>query len=235
MLEVVEMPAKFVEELDMILPFDETYDVYLNGSHIATLVASPGFEREMALGLLLGSRSIVSSSQIEAIAVENRRIEVRASGEVKRPKIAIDDCVGMIEIAASERSAMKVKRTTIEALVEDFHTRNRYHGVQACGIYDLSKMRGIVAFDVSRFASVAKAIGASEQMGFKADSSIMIASGRISGDMVAMALGRGMPVVVGFKSIMYSALRAALMGGVTVILSRGKEMKVLSYPWRVID
>lgn len=235
MLEIRELPAMFVEELGVTMPVDEVYELYVNGSQIATLVASPGHEREMVLGFLLGARVIKSSTQVEEIVVEDKRIEVRASGDVRKPRIAIDDCVGMVELMEPRRSEVRIEKKRLEELVSDFHARNRYHGVQACGVYDIISERGVMAFDVSRFVAVAKALGAAELSSLKPEGSVLIASGRVSGDMISMALGVGISMVVGFKSIMYSALKTALLGGATVILFRGKEMKVLSYPSRVVD
>ncbi|MEN2999760.1 MAG: formate dehydrogenase accessory sulfurtransferase FdhD [Acidilobaceae archaeon] len=233
MFQVEEARAEFREELGIKMPVDEAFDLYANNSYVTTLVMSPSYVEEAVVGFLVGSRIASSPRDILGIARNERRVEVKLKGEPRRPRLFVDDCVGLVERGAPVRSRLKVDRETFWEAVGDFEERNRFHGVQAAGIYEVSSRRGIVAFDVSRFSSVAKAIGALLISGLDPGSAVAIASGRISSDLVSMVANSGIPILVGFKSLLYGGFRSAALLGLTLVLVRGGEAKVLTYPERV--
>ncbi|MCX8196255.1 MAG: formate dehydrogenase accessory sulfurtransferase FdhD [Acidilobaceae archaeon] len=235
MFEVKEAWAEFREEMGISLPLDEPFDVYVNGSYLATLLMSPSHVEEAALGFLVGSRTVSSPRDVMRLSREGRKVEVDVKGEPRRPKVFVDDCVGLVEAGVPVRSKLRVSMGTLMEVVKDFEERNRFHGVQATGAYDVSSGRAVIAFDVSRFSSTAKAIGASILSGLDIGSCIFIASGRLSGDLVSMVANAGAPVLVGFKSLLYGGLRSAMLLGITLVLIRGGEPKVLTYPERVLS
>ncbi|MCS7107313.1 MAG: formate dehydrogenase accessory sulfurtransferase FdhD [Acidilobaceae archaeon] len=233
MFQVSEARAEFREEMDIRMPIDEAFDLYVNDSYVTTLVMSPSHVEEAVVGFLVGSRAVSSLGDIVGISRSDRRVDVRLRGELKRPRLFVDDCVGLVEGGAPVRSKLKINRQVFWEVVGDFEERNRFHGLQAAGIYDTSSRRAFVSFDVSRFSSVAKAIGTSLLSGADLSSSVAIASGRISADLVAMVANCGIPILAGFKSLLYGGFRNAALLGLTLVLIRGGEVRVLTYPERV--
>ncbi|MEM0497551.1 MAG: formate dehydrogenase accessory sulfurtransferase FdhD [Acidilobaceae archaeon] len=231
---VFEVLAEFRVEDGIVMPVDGVYSVYVNGSYVSSLVMSPCYVSEAVIGFLVGSGVVGSLSDIIGVSIGDGNVDVSCKGPVRPVRLYVDDCVGFIESGGFVKSRVRVDRGLVEGVVSDFMSRlDRFHGVQATGLYDLSSNNAVIAFDVSRFMSIAKALGYALTRGFSLDKSIAVASGRVSGDLVSMIARLGIPILVGFKSILYSGFKYSILLGVTLILYRGGELRILSYPERI--
>jgi formate dehydrogenase accessory protein FdhD len=96
----------------------------------------------------------------------------------------------------------------------------------------------VVAYDVSRYSSLAKALGYAIKSKYNMGESVVVTSGRASGDLIVMTANTGIPVVATTKSPIYSGYVAAITYKVTLItISRRSgevKLRVLAYPERVV-
>ncbi len=95
-----------------------------------------------------------------------------------------------------------------------------------------------MAYDVSRYSSLAKALGYAIKNKYNMGESVVVTSGRASGDLIVMTANTGIPMVVTTKSPIYSGYVAAITYKVTLItISRRSgevKLRVLTYPERVV-
>lgn len=240
--KVVESPVEYYVSEDLPpMPVDSVFDVYVNGGYVATLVMSPYWVEEATIGFLVGE-GMVGLGDIRGITVsrESRVVGVEVSNFKGRRRFFFDDCVALAEQASPVKSTARVAATTLEDLIGDFESRSSTKpGVQATGVYDLGRGEAVIAYDVSRYSSLAKALGYALKHKFNMGESILVTTGRASGDLITMTANTGIPIAITTKNPIYSGYIAAITYKVTLIVtSKSKNGKVnlkpLTYPERLI-
>jgi len=238
---VVELNADYYLSGDLPpMPIDSSFDVYVNGGYVASLVMSPSWVEEAVIGFLVGE-GMVSFNGIKSLTVsrESKVVSVEVEGFKGRRKFFFDDCVALMSQASKVKSELKVPITVLEELYMDFEFRSsEKQGVQVTGVYDLRSMGGVVAYDVSRYSSLAKALGYAIKHNFNVRESMVITTGRASGDLIVMTANTGIPIVVTTKNPIYSGYIAAITYRVTLVIALRKGddviLKILTYPERVV-
>ena len=239
---VVELNADYyVSEGLPPMPFDSSFDVYVNGGYVASLVMSPSWVEEAVIGFLVGEgMALFNGIKGLDVSFESKSVNVIIEGFKGRKRFFFDDCVALASQASRVMSGLRVSRVILEKLYEDFESRSSgKQGLQATGVYDLVGRRGVIAYDVSRYSSLAKALGYAVKNKYNMGESAVITSGRASGDLIVMTANTGIPIVVTTKNPIYSGYVAAVTYKVTLVTvsSRGDrlELRVLTYPERVVE
>jgi len=238
---VTELNANYYISDDLPpMPLDSSFDIYVNGGYVATLVVSPSWVEEAVIGFLVGE-GMASFDGIRGLDVgfESKAVSVIADGFRGRRRFFFDDCVALASQASIVKSELRIPRSALEVLYEDFDSRSSgKQGLQATGLYDIKGRRGVVAYDVSRYSSLAKALGYAIKNKYNMGESVVVTSGRASGDLIVMTANTGIPMVVTTKSPIYSGYVAAITYKVTLItISRRSgevKLRVLTYPERVV-
>ncbi len=236
---LVELKASYyVSEGLPPMPYDSSFKVNVNGVFYTDLAASPDYIEDSIVGLLAGNNAIKSKGDIISLNIdrESNTIDVKIAGEVAPRRLFIDDCIALASRGSKVKPGFKLEREILDALVEDFESRGRgFQGLQATGLYSKDDKVAIIAFDVSRYVSTCKAIGRALREDLNLKSSIAIATGRATGDLVALLANVGVPVVIVSKGPVYSGFAMAALLGVTLIIYRRLgEFTVLTYPERVV-
>jgi len=239
---VVELNADYyVSEGLPPMPLDSSFDVYVNGGYVASLVMSPSWVEEAVIGFLVGEgMALFNGIKGLDVSFESKSVNVVVEGFRGRRRFFFDDCVALASQASRVTSRLRVSRVVLEKLYEDFDSRSSgKQGLQATGVYDLTGRRGVIAYDVSRYSSLAKALGYAVKNRYDVGGSVVVTSGRASGDLVVMIANTGIPIVATTKSPIYSGYVAAVTYKVTLVIvsSRGDRpgLRVLTYPERVVE
>ncbi len=239
---VVELNVSYYLSEDLPpMPLDSSFDVYVNGGYVASLVLSPSWVEEAVIGFLVGE-GMASFNDIKGldVSMESKAVNVVIEGFRGRRRFFFDDCVALASQASRVTSRLEVSKTVLEKLYEDFDLRSsEKQGVQATGLYDLRGGRGVIAYDVSRYSSLAKALGYAIKHSYNMGESVVITTGRASGDLIAMTANSGVPIVVTTKNPIYSGYVAATTYKVTLIIASRREgrirLKTLTYPERILE
>jgi FdhD protein len=219
--------------------------ISINGREVVGLYCTPLQIRELAVGLIM-TESIAEGICIDRMSIvygEEIEVDVPAEGEVRTGGASITSgCVGGItfkkdltDTAKGEKTA--VASSAITGLFGKFHRRSSLYELTGC-VHSaaLSDGREIVFFaeDIGRHNAVDKALGSAVIEGIDPRGMIMLASGRLSSEIVAKCARWAVPIAVSRTAPTALALEIAAETGVTVVgFVRGDRMNVYTHPERI--
>jgi len=251
LLKLSNSEAKQIEDEVAV---DTPVEVYVENNHFITLWASPGMERELAVGHLLAEGIIDSSNEVEAMVQDSkvliklktdRQLRLETSKVYRIIKTACgSETPGSLSLLDRLRkprvaSQLRVKPEAVLKIVSELNNRSRVfkatggtHSAMLC-----TSEGEVLAYaeDVGRHNAIDKVIGqhALEHRTFS--DCILISSGRQPNDMVLKAARVSIPMVVSQAAPLESGIKAAEETGVTLIcFMRGKRMNIFTNPKRVL-
>lgn len=233
----------------------------LEPARVAVTMRTPGHERELAVGflftegLLSGREALASPSVREALAIAGRSnvITVRLKGDfdasaLQRNFYATSSCgvCGKASIDQVERDVRAIKselvvdRALIEALPEQLRAAQsqfaRTGGLHAAGVFSArdGALR-CVREDVGRHNAMDKALGRMVLQGaVPLDDCVVMASGRLSFELVQKVAMAGAPVLCAVSAPSSLAIDAARRFGVTLVgFVRDRRCTVYAHTSRV--
>ena len=71
------------KEIIDLIAMDKPINIFVNGEHFVTLIASPKNIRELAIGHLLGEGAITSFGDIEQITVKGVKVTVKTKNKIQ--------------------------------------------------------------------------------------------------------------------------------------------------------
>lgn len=227
--------------------------IFLNNRELVTLLCSPDNLDSLAAGFLFSEGLIKARSDIEEIIVDDQLgvIRVRAKktdpdeSRYTSPRLITSGCGGAASFYSTHdvdlpkiESNLKISSSDIFALVKAFqHYSPTYfatHGTHSAALCDAG---GILAFseDIGRHNAVDKLFGRCLLENIPTANRIILASGRISFEILQKVTRRAVPVIVSISAPMSIGIKMAEKLGITLIGSaRGQSMYVFSHPERVI-
>lgn len=223
---------------------DAVVRLMVNGRTIAWFDVSPEMLMELAVGYLLSEGLADNVEEILRVDVKGRVISVEIDRDLDRvePRYYSIGCGLLSGEAGVPRVASNLKVSAAELL----EVSNRLTelglagrgtgGVHSALLYDYVEGSRAFAEDVGRHNAVDKAIGlkALGKRG-KFGDSILITSGRLSGEVVLKAANVGIPIVASFKAPIYTGISMAERAGITLVgFLRGRRMNVYTHPMRVL-
>jgi FdhD protein len=236
-----------LEPMDRPVVQEQPLTVYVNGRELAVLLCTPSKVRELVVGFLTFEGIIRDVESIRSLTVEElfNYADVRLAGDFVPPRrrVHTSGCGGGITFSLEVRdSGARHDRATVEpaALFSLFHQLYREaHGYrESRGIHTAALAEGdkllIVAEDVGRHNAVDKVCGEALLRGIRATGKILLATGRISSEMLRKAAHMGTPIVVSRTSATSLSVDFAKRLGLTLIgYVRGDTFYVYSHPERL--
>ena len=226
--------------------------IRVNGRELVELMCSPHQLTALVVGFLSLEGVIDGYDEIDAIRVclEDRVAEVRLARE-PRPlpdrRIVTSGCTGGVSfgayLAELDRfrlppDTMLLKPPRLYGLLRDLYERSTLYR-QSGGVHTslLAESTGrvlAVAEDVGRHNTIDKLRGEALIRGLDTRGLLIVASGRISSEMLLKAAIMGVPVVASRTSPTQLAVTLAERLGLTVVgYLRSASMNVYTHPWRV--
>lgn len=207
-------------------------------------------------GLLFTTRLINAPSDILQLDVRNQLAKVQLKDDCQlqeklvslRPtsRIATGVCgpeegaIGtwracdLPPIESSYKLLHSVIKRAIQNLNQEMPLFRRTGGTHGAGLADAQGNLLIVAEDVGRHNVVDRVIGKALQEGYPFSSSIMVCTGRLTGDLVLKVAVAGIPFLASISAAITSGIELAEMAGITLIgFVRGSRMNIYSHPDRI--
>jgi FdhD protein len=244
---------KGVREMEDTVAEDKAVCIFVNMEHYRTLIASPEMIKELAYGHLRSEGLIKSLEEIRTYEINSGNIYLELNKEVElgyniriRGDIITTACGSFSPVPLKTSlgdltisSNILVEAEKILLMVKSLNRRDTiYRLTGGTHMASLCSVEGdILAFaeDVGRHNAVDKVIGAGLIKGVDFERSVLISSGRQSGEMVLKAARCGIPIVASVAAPITSGINIAKAAGITLIcFVRGRRMNVLTHENRVL-
>ncbi len=239
-----------VEAVAMETPIN----LYLGREHVATVLASPGQMKELAVGFLVDEGIMPTVDEIGEIVVRGLDVRVQTAKDVKLRLKAygaarmITTSCGSVEaflrlLDRMEKpkvtSDLKVHPQAILQMVGELNKQSLTFKATGCthaaAVFAPDEVCVSFAEDVGRHTAVDKALGAALLTKVDLHSCTLTSTGRLSGDIVLKAARIGLPIVASIAGPLYSGIHAAEKTQVTLVaFVRGQRMNVYSHPERIL-
>ncbi len=250
---------KFEQRRDFVA--EETpLHIFLNQTHYVTILCSPDQLKELAIGHLLSEGVLKSTNEIREIHMEEgRKCRVRLKPDIDAEKrISISQPFNRLIVSACGSSnywplsklidrlslaklelGLTVEAKIISESVKQLNTLaetfRKTGGVHVAALYSARGELLTFSEDVGRHNAVDKVIGAGILKKLDFESSFLVLSGRLTGDIVLKAARMRIPIIASIAATINSGLEVAQRTRVTSIgFVRGKRMNVYTYPERIV-
>ncbi|WP_031517958.1 formate dehydrogenase accessory sulfurtransferase FdhD [Desulfofalx alkaliphila] len=227
--------------------------LFLNGDEFVTLVCSPQYLKELAVGFLCSEGILQQPSDLHDISVDEEEgiIHVSANAgqaEKRFLKRYITSCCGRgrssFYFVNDAKSMSVVDSTTfvtprhIWQLSTDLEEQSTLFK-ETGGVHNaaLCTADQVVVFfeDIGRHNAVDKIFGHCFLNNIPFDDKIMVFSGRISSEILIKVAKMGLPILVSRSAPTALAVEMAVELGLTVVgFARGKRLNIYANPWRVV-
>lgn len=223
--------------------------IYVNGQELATFMCTPHRLEELALGFLRSEGFIQGLADIELLTRSGGQgtcVDVWLRNQSFEPparRIITSGCGGGITFDdLSQRHAPLNTRASItpaqvSELMKKLHLAaelyNEVRGVHTSALSDGSELL-LVAQDVGRHNTIDRLWGQALQQGISTEGRILLASGRISSEMLNKAAKMKVPIVISRTSPTSLSVELGRAWHITVIgYARGNSFRVYSAEERV--
>jgi FdhD protein len=226
--------------------------LYVNGVELATFMCSPMAPGDLALGFLRSEQIIDSLADVRSwrVAENGECVDVWLNKSFEAPtrRVITAGCGGgvtfddLAQTRAPLDDTLQVTASQITAWMKQMHQRaelyNAVRGVHTSTLCDPEGEPGsdvLIAQDLGRHNTIDRLWGIAMQRNVDTRGKVLIASGRISSEMLSKAARMGVPVVVSRTSPTSLSVRLGATWNITVIgYCRGEQFRVYTAPERVL-
>jgi FdhD protein len=220
--------------------------LYINGEELATIMATPHELPCLALGFLKNEGLVDSYEEVDQIHLsENHCVDVWLTHTIQKPERAImtTGCGRGITFKDPEvdLKPLEVDRETRPEVLFDLFTKlhfpgslyARSRGVHTAGLSDGTDVLAI-AEDVGRHNTIDKLLGKCMLEGIETRGRILLATGRVSSEMLVKGASMGCPIIASRNSATSMSVEMARRWNITLIgYVKQNTMRVYSHPERL--
>jgi|Deesub1362B_J571_1020462.scaffolds.fasta_scaffold00058_49 FdhD protein len=221
------------------IPLEVFRRIYINDLRIATLIASPGYEKELALGFCF-SEGFLKKEDVKKILVEGENIFISTEADFREREFLLDSsgCLGTrISELPEVSSEIRVKVDTILEAVKELNSEEyeKSKGIHSACFFKTSGELVKRISDVGRSNALDKIIGWCLLNEVKMEDGFIFLSGRHSASTIMKIARAGIPIAISKTSSLSMAIDLANICKIT-LCSFADEKKVLVYthPERII-
>lgn len=223
--------------------------IYVNGAELATFMCTPHHLEELALGFLRSEGFIQSPDDIRLLKISAAEhcVDIWLHDTDFTPptrRIITSGCGGGVTFDDLSRrqesldSTATVHPRQIRELMQKLHQAselyNEVRGVHTSALSDGRQLL-LVAQDVGRHNTIDRLWGQAMQKGIATKDRILLASGRISSEMLNKAAKMQIPIVVSRTSPTSLSVELGRAWNVTIVgYARGRNFRVYSVPERIL-
>lgn len=244
--KITKINGSVYDETDDLIAIEKKVRISVNGKSVLSLYCTPSMIREFVVGVIHNEGLLSGEWCAERITIEygdEITVDVPATGSLREgEKIVTSGCGGGVSFArtgpenritdSAVFSAAKLKN-----IFREFQRKSEAYkltgGVHSAAVTDGDNIL-IFAEDIGRHNAVDKAIGyfILEKMDFAGK--IMLASGRLSSEIVLKCIRSGIPVLVSRAAPTSLAVELAQDANLTIVgFMRGDRMNVYSGKERI--
>jgi len=222
--------------------------LYVNGQELVTLLCTPSKLEALVVGFLSFEGIIRGLEDIRSLTIldEEGYADVWLVSDFVPPRrrVHTSGCGGGITFSLEAHgSAALLDDTTVDPnslfpLIRELYIEAQSYresrGIHAAALADGEKLL-IVTEDVGRHNAIDKICGEAMLRGIPTTGKILLATGRISSEMLRKAAHMGTPIVVSRTSATTLAIELAKRLGLTLIgYVRGDSFLIYSHPERLV-
>jgi len=223
--------------------------IYVNGDELATIMGTPHQQDALALGFLKNEDLIKNLSEVALIYVSKLGccVDVWLNHAFIKPERVIitsgcgggvtfdDPSIGIEPLQSNLRVSPDLLRSAFRQLQPPKSLYARSGGVHAAGLLDVETEQILVVVeDVGRHNAIDKLTGICLQQSIPTQDRILLATGRISSEMLRKAALMGCPIMASRNSPTSLSVDMAQAWQVTLIgYVRGGKLRVYSHPERL--
>jgi FdhD protein len=229
--------------------------VYLNGLELATILCTPEYVPDLAVGYLYTERIIKNADDISSLKYDEKKSTVRVvlkernfSAEALREAETIEPgCfstrsffrISGVDLLTKVESDLTLGRENLAALVREVQKSSTLYAATG-GVHNaaLCEPDRVLFFseDIGRHNAVDKVIGLCINNSISIDDKIIITSGRISSAILQKIVRASVPILISRSAPTSEAVRLSKVFGVTMIgFARGKRFNVYSNSYRIVS
>jgi FdhD protein len=237
----VQVDAEVIEEA--------LVTIYVNGEELATIMSTPREQDKLALGFLKNERLIQGIEDVEHLHISENGccVDVWLNHAVSKPERVIittgcgggvtfdDPSLGIEPLQDELRISPAVLSRLFNKLQSPVSLYARTRGVHTAGLVDPLRRKLLVTTeDVGRHNTIDKLLGICLLEGIETRSRVLLATGRISSEMLRKGALMGCPVIASRNSPTSLSVEIAEAWNITLIgyVRRG-SMRVYTHPQRV--
>ncbi len=221
--------------------------IHVNGRELATFMCTPREQDELALGFLRAEGLIRSLAEVRdlTISAHGACVDVWLDHEVELPtrRIITSGCGGGVTFDDMQaRHAPLNTRTTITPeqifarMRELYQAANLYgvtQGIHTSALGDGERLL-LVAEDVGRHNTIDRLWGKALKQNVATEGLILLATGRISSEMLGKAAKMGIPIVASRTSATSLSVELGRAWNITVVgYVRRNSLRVYTAPHRI--
>lgn len=250
-INVNDNTKKLVEEAVAV---ESPVNLFVNDSYVITLLATPQYERELALGWLFSEGVIGTLDEVSKVVETEDAVRVTTEHPIEREKLQVVSVSRLLttacglsaskfmRIIGEEHSQIvesdyKVKAEKVIQMVKTLDQGRLFQSTGALHVAALFENEKLIAFaeDVGRHNTVDKVVGIAIQSRVEFSNTVLVSSGRQPADMVLKAARMGIPIVASRAAPIRSGIITAEKTGVTLIcFIRDDRMNVYTHPSRIV-
>lgn len=220
--------------------------LYVNGAEMVTFACTPTLQRELALGFLLNEGIIESLAEVGAayLCAAGACVDVWLHHAARAPgrHVLTSGCAGGITFDLQRALPPIESQITISIETAIAHLRTLQKaaplhrltgGTHTSGLFKNGQLVAL-AEDIGRHNTLDKLRGDCAQRGLETQDSVLVTTGRISGEMLNKAARMGCPVIVSRTTPTSLAIHMAQAWNITLIgYVRGNRATVYTGAQRI--
>ncbi|NWF99214.1 MAG: formate dehydrogenase accessory sulfurtransferase FdhD [Nitrospirae bacterium] len=234
-----------IETIDYIA-VEKKLQVVINGKEIVSFFCTPLQVRELVIGFLLTEGILKGHFCAESLSInygDEITVNITLDGEIEERQMTITSgCVGGVTFSAKKElnrisDNFVLNAETLKKLFIDFNQRAELFRMTGC-VHGaaIADRDGIIYFseDIGRHNAVDKIIGCCILENIPFPEKILMASGRLSSEIVTKAGKWGIPVISSRTSPTSRAVEIAEKAGITLVgFVRGDRFNIYSNSHRI--
>jgi FdhD protein len=222
---------------------EQTMELIINDTKLSSIVTTPEFHKELAVGYMVTEGAVKYRDDIEEITENNGRVflkirsfehfnlwyELRSSG-----------CIGVNWDKKDEEVKLKVEQSfRVDVLLDSVRylydeTQDRTGGVHSASLVDADGCLKYKALDIGRHNAIDKVVGMAVLNGDDLSKMFLVSSGRQPAGMVMKAVRAGIPLIISKSAPVSSGIDSAIRANITLCCyATTEKFKVFSAPERI--
>ena len=234
------------EEHDDSIALEKRLRIAVNGKEVLSLYCTPLMIRELVVGMFMTEDIIKGEWCAERMAIhyaDEVFVDIPAEGEAETDGAVITSgCIGGITFPKrlslqKLHDSFVISAEKIKAIYRKFQNVSELYKLTGC-VHSAALSNGseilCLAEDIGRHNAVDKVIGYAILENISFEDTIMLASGRLSSEIISKCARWGVPVVASRTSPTSLAVEIAEKSGVTVVgFIRADRLNVYTHPQRI--
>lgn len=245
-VSILRIRESSVEEVEDFVAVEQKVRISVNGKHALSLFCSPQMIREFVVGVVYNEGLISGGWCAERLSIEygeDIKVDIPATGTIAEGERTITSgCAGGISLnrklpeeKIADPSVFRLQ--DIRNLYRDFQRRSEGYkatgGVHSAALADAHKTL-VFTEDIGRHNAVDKVIGYALLEDIPFAGKVMLASGRLSSEIVSKCARCGIPLVISRAAPTSLSVEIAEASGLTLIgFARGDRMNIYAGRQRI--